>query len=228
MEKARKSNIGVAVSRLADLVVGIVLGVLIAAAWLITKPVIEVEPGMPAAGPKAGAAADRHRVQFVHGRMAPVRNADWVAKEKAFAARTPGSMQLLEQEVNRWFAQTCGDADRSVKWPSFGIEINPEVPTVRFDGSLTQIAMPVTLAVMGAQRKIVLQAWGQFVSRGGAQAFVPERLCVGSCPVPADFGGAWLYDRIARSLAVSDDVAKSWAAVGSIRVEDGRMRMTIQ
>jgi hypothetical protein len=224
--KAKKSRIPGVVSLVADIVVGLVLGGFVAVLWLVAKPAVILD--VPAAPAPAGTAVDRHRVDFIQGRVAPIRNSEWVAKERAFISSTPGSLQLLEQDVNRWISTNFGDADRSVKWAAANLEVKPETPSVRFDGAVTQIGMPIRVTILGAERRLVLQTQGAFVARGKQQVFVPKRVYVGSCPFPVALGGGYIYEKCAGSFVVTDGVKKAWAAIEDIRIEESRMKVAIR
>jgi hypothetical protein len=226
MLKEKRSRIPRVVALAADIVVGVFLGGFIAIAWLVAKPAVLLDAPPPPAA--AGTSVDRHRVDYIHGRVAPVRNSEWVAKERAFITSTPGSLQLLEQDVNRWMTANFGEADRSVKWAGLNVEVHPELPSFRFDGSETQIGLPIRFVFMGAERRVVLQTRGGFVVRGQSQVFQPRTVYVGSCPIPVALGGESIYKKFADGFVVTDEVRKAWGAIEDIRVEESRMKVAIR
>lgn len=215
------------VSTALETIFGIILGVLIAMAWLVFKPVT-----IASATPAPSKAADegppeRHAVVYITGRSGGSgRSSQTTAKQRAFLQRTPGVLAVSEEDVNNWIGTTYRSLDLSRKWDTYSTEIHPSMPLFRFVDSEVEIGMTYDAACFGAKRTFVVQTRGVFEKQNGEEVFVPHKMYVGSCPLPAGPAG-WVYHKIAAQFAVPDEAKAAWAAVQEAKVEKDKLDLTI-
>jgi hypothetical protein len=205
-----------------ETVFGLLLGVLIAAGWLVFKPVT-IANAPPEPGKKP---AERHAVFYITGHQGLGRSATTSAKQKAFLERTPGEIVLVEDDINRWIATTYQSLDLSKKWDTYSTELRPTLPLVRLVDSEIEIGMVCEAQFMDSKRKFVVQARGVFEKQDGREVFVPRKMFVGSCPVPA-MQARWIYDSLASKFVIPDDVKTAWAAVQQAKIEQDKLKLTI-
>lgn len=208
-----------------EAIFGIGIGVGIAAAWLIVKPV-NISDSRPSAQDLALAA--RHDVWYVPGQEIPVRVPQWTAKQRAFLDHTVSSLELTEQDLNRWMSVTYGETEIRQEWPMFDAEMRANLPLFRFDGSVVEAGWVLQLECGEWKRALVLQTRGAFENRGEHPAFVVESMRIGSCPIPSQAFAQYLFDRVASAFVLPDDTRAAWATVEDIRVDESRMKLGLK
>jgi hypothetical protein len=206
----------------AEVVLGIGLGAVLAAAWLATRPVTIVD-----APPKpSDRVPARHETIYVAGRESPVRQSHWQAKRAAFLSSDEKGVELVEQDANRWLAVEFGSMDLTREWESFGVTYKGALPRFRFDGEAVQVGLVEELAVFGGSaRRIVVQAIGRFEKDGMAFVFAPSTMRIGALPIPFAPLRKALAGLFVSSLRPSDEFAAAWASVDDLRVEEGKMKL---
>lgn len=204
-----------------QLVLGIIVGVLICAGWLMQKPVTITDTP-----PKADRErTDRHEIVYVRGLPGVGKQGD--RKHKAFLARTPGEITFTEQDVNRWLTGAYGSKERTFPIKGTGVTLGPRVPAVRLAGDELQIGLEIGVDREGSARTVVVQAHGRFIAKDGRQVFVPRQVYLGSCPLPWNLGGRLLYERIASLYPTTENVNRAWAAVSHAAVVENRMQLVV-
>ncbi|BET69194.1 hypothetical protein ASA1KI_41120 [Opitutales bacterium ASA1] len=206
----------------AEVVLGIALGAVFAAAWLATRPVTILD-----APPKpSDTAPGRHETIYIAGRESPVRQSQWQAKRAAFLSSDEKGVELVEQDANRWLAVEFGSMDLTREWESFGVTYKGALPRFRFDGEMVQVGLVEELAVFGGSaRRIVVQAIGRFEKDGVAFVFMPSTMRIGALPIPFAPLRKALAGLFVSSLRPSDEFAAAWSSVDDLRVEEGKMKL---
>lgn len=203
---------------------GALAGVLIAGIYLVLKPVkFESAPTAPAT-PAEGAAVDRNLVTYVAGNAGHPGGQQWRVRERAFLAKAPTGVALSEVDINRWIATTYGPLDRRIELKSYGFEMTPDVPLVRVSGNEFQMGIEYRCKLGDAKKTIVAQATGHFEKDGDRHVFAPDKVYLGSCPLPGPLG-ALLVDKLVASYPIPDDVAASWKSVATARTEEGALKL---
>lgn len=201
---------------------GIAVGVVIAAVWLVFKPVAIAD-----APPKdEGGEHAPHSVTYVRGRESPVSPSRWRARQRAFLRSDPRGVELREQDLNRWFATEFAGTDRATKWDAISSEFSPGLPLFRFDGDVVEVGTVNKLNLMDSiETSLVVQAKGSFERHGKRFLYVPKELLIGSCPVPTGFLRGLLFNAFAGGFALPDPTAEAWATINDITVEQSRMKL---
>lgn len=208
---------------LTEVVVGValsfVVGALLAAAWLVLKPVAKVNalPKDPAAG----------TVYYLPGATNAAKGQQWLRKRQLFAEGS--SVVLTEDELNAWVAGSKTAADKP---PAGGAGASAPLiaagaPNFRIRDGVFQIALPCTLNALGFSQAVLVQAMGGFVQEGGEFVFQPAKFYVGSCPLQDLPGASLLFRRFAALQEVPPEVAEAWKKLAGVSVEGDLLRLTM-
>jgi hypothetical protein len=198
-------------------VFSVLIGVVLAAAWLVFKPVVKVTEL-----PKAPVAGD---VYYIAGSDSSTRGRQWMRKRQLFTEGT--TISLNEDELNTAMANLVPqsadkvDADKSAMLVPGGVNF-------RIRDGLLQIAAPVQLSVAGVQAKVQVNAQGVFVHKSSGFVFVPVRLYVGSCRVdrlPVVAG--MILHRVMESVNVPPDLMASWDKLTDVAVAGDHLQLTM-
>jgi len=200
----------------------IVLGVVLAAAYLVTKPVATVKeiPKEPVAG----------TIYHIEGSKDPTRGRSWVAKRQQLVAGM--SVTVSEEELNA--AVTAVNAPAPKK-PGAKEEPAPETKpgaytlgtlNFRIRDQALQIAVPVTINTLDLGLNVLVLARGDFEKQGEQFVFTPKSLMVGSCPVEKIPG---LTDIIMHKFVgaqkVPEDIAGAWAKLASVSIDGTKLKL---
>jgi hypothetical protein len=114
--------------------------------------------------------------------------------------------------------------------PNFHVFHDPAAPAdVPFS---FQIAVPMTLTLLGVAIPTVYQARGVFVAGPQGPRFQPYASYFGSAHIPATAGlGKMMFDSISAKFAASDPAKKyadAWAKLASAAVQDGGVVLTVK
>jgi hypothetical protein len=204
-------------------ILGFIAGILVAAIYLVFKPVTVVKE-MPK-------EAARGVVYYIAGLEGKARSAAWKDKEKLF--QSGKTVQLVEEELNAWAenvtlptqapvappkpakpATPAAKADKPPAAPT-GPEpdgyIIPGKPNFRIVGDKLQMSTKCTLNWYGLMTDVTVQTTGVFRRDGDFLVFSPETVYLGSCPLhflPV-VGGA-LVSHIEDKEKVSDEFRAAW------------------
>jgi hypothetical protein len=209
-----------------------VLGVAIAAVLLVFRPVNAV-PAMP-----KEAERDPHAVYYVEGSRDGSRGAQAMAKRKAFAEGQ--SVTVGENELNALAGMPAGllvpkvgdnakPADKSAPAATSSEgSLATGVPNFRLHDGALQIGLPVSLNVLGLNRKLIVQTLGGFVKKGDGFVYEPSIFYVGSCPVQRlPFLAHYLRGRFVAAQAIPEDIKASWAKLANVSIEGNALKLTM-
>ena len=205
-------------------VLGLLVGVVAACAYLVFKPVQTVK--------ETPADAVRSVVYYVPGSTDAARGRGWQAKQAALVSG--GEVLLSEPELNAWAASLGGSAPAAAaaggNAAASGDFISASGLNFRLEGEQLQIAQKVLLNYFGATKEVIMQARGGFRrTSDGSFAFKPEQVHLGSCPlhlVPGATGAliGTLWDK----QKVPDEFRAAWAKITAIAVEGDLLKVTTQ
>jgi len=208
----------------------VMLGALLGAALMIARPVISARQ------PPKESERDPKAVYYIQGARDPSKSRAALAKRKSFGEGQ--SVSFTEDELNALAALP------SAAIASPGAEgQNPLAPAKAADSGETiaagkadfrmrdgkmQIAVPVTLNVLGLSPQVIVQAHGGFVKEGSGFAFVPETLYVGSLPVQRlPMAERYVREQFLQPKAIPDDVRASWAKLANVSIEGSTLKLTL-
>lgn len=190
----------------------LLLGAVLCAAHLVTKPVSSVREL-----PKEKVTG---QVYYIEGSKDANKGRTWLRKRQAFLEGQ--SIELTEEELNTALntpTEKPKDGTAAAKpQPSSDAVFQPGSMNFRIANDQVQVGLPVRFPLLGTT--IVVQASGTFAKSGGVFEFSPRSFYVGSCPihrVPV-LGGIALR-RIFANRAMPDDLAAAWKKLSGVKVE---------
>lgn len=229
-------------------VLSIALGVVLGIVVLAIKPLAGVRE-MPKE-PVAGA------VYYVVGSRDTSKAKQAPAKRKMFAQGA--SVSVTEDEVNSFLAappapvapagskakagekpKAPAPAPAPAKGPAkpgekaAPVAANGDVlavgePNFRFRDGAVQIAVPVTMNILGLEQQLTVLAKGNFAKKGDTFKFEPETLYLGSCPVQrVPVLSGFVANKFLASQPVPEDIAAVWPKVAAVSVEGNVLKLTM-
>lgn len=220
------------------LILSIILGVLLAAVFLVFKPV-QIVKELPQLEERVVGA-----VYFVEGTHDATRAKAWRNKRQQLLEGLPGTITLTEDEINAWLAADLGGSTasaaetkdakgkstpaKSAKAPEktpdpaqkdgaaapaadgfLGLSFVPAAPQVRIADSF-QVGAHGTLHYAGSQFPLVVQAQGHFRKQGELFVYQPDKLFIGSLPIHCIPGALnWGVDKLVGAAANSESLPEN-------------------
>jgi hypothetical protein len=209
-------------------VLSLILGVAVGAVLMVLQPVISVKE--PPKEPIAGAV---YYIQGLPGDANKARVA--MGKRKAFVEGQ--SVKVTEDEINALASAAAAPSAPAAKpgekaapaAAKTNETLSTGVPNFRVRDGRMQIAVPVTVNVMGFEQKLVAQARGGFEKSGDVFAFEPNEMYLGSCPIQRlPFLAGYVKAKIATSQKVPDDIAAAWAKLANVSIEGNTLNLAVQ
>lgn len=197
----------------------LVLGAALAAAFLVFKPVT-VARELPKE-PKEGV------VYYLEGGRDSAKARRGAGKEQAFLRGE--SIELSEEELNAWAAENApraGQAASGGNASDSGAAVASNAPNFRIREGVLQIAVPVSIKVLGFDQRVILQARGGFEKDGETWMFEPRELLVGSCPlqrVPLVQG--FVMKRVLSAVNMPDQILTAWRGLSNVVVDGSMLRL---
>lgn len=192
------------------------LGMALAAAFLVFKPVVTVRelPKEPAVGvvyhidgSRGGSSA----------RQASVKLSRFVQGE---------NVAVIEDELNALTAPAAAARAGTEGAAVAAAMVTAGTPNFRIRDGVLQVAVPVDLKVAGIDRRIMVQARGGFERDGEVFVFNPNEVLVGSCPLqrlPAAQG--MVMKRMWAALAVPEEVASAWRNLSTVTIDGSTLTL---
>lgn len=191
-------------------VLAVVLGVVLGALYLVTRPVTKVKE-IPKDAPSGA-------VYFIEGAR-QFNNATADEKRKQLVAGS--SIALDEGELNAFF----NTATKGAK-PDPDAMLTLSNLNARIKGGRLQLADTVSYNIFGFMGDIIVQANGTIARHGDHFEYDPETLLVGGCPLQRlPFVRAWALKRFLLASAPPDDVAGAWAKLSDVSIEGSLLRL---
>ncbi|MEO5957957.1 MAG: hypothetical protein ABIR80_02485 [Opitutaceae bacterium] len=203
------------------------LGVVIAVALLVLKPVVAVKqlPKETERDPKA--------VYYVEGSRLTSRATAAAGKRKDWVEGK--SVTATEDEINSLVeAAASPNAKAADKKPgekgavARGDEmLATGTPNVRIRDGVMQIAVPVTVSVLGSAQNAIVQARGGFAKKGDAFVFEPTEFYLGSCPVQRlPFLAGYARKKLL-AARVPADIALAWSKLANVEIDGNSLKLTM-
>jgi hypothetical protein len=215
-------------------VLSVALGVALAVAMLVFKPVTTARelPKDPAPD----------TVYYLEGSHDSAKARQAMAKGKRFAQG--GSVELNEDELNAVTAlevrppQAAKPADKKPAGKKAGEDkadappavplMTPGVPNFRIRHGVLQVAVPLTFSLLGFEQHLIVQTRGTFVKDGDVFVFDPDETYLGSCPLhripPVR---RWFLHRIWSTIHVPENLVASWDQLANVAIEGPDLRLTM-
>ena len=206
-------------------VLAVALGVVLGAAYMVTKPVAKVS-SIPKDAPSGA-------VYYIEGSKDMSR--EYMEKRKAFIDGE--SVDVQEGEINAALASTAKPStpapapskpgDKSPPPPAADAKIiDASGFNVRIRDSKIQFGDNVTISLFGISTSVIVQATGTFEKGGSIYEFEPETIYVGGCPVQRLlFVRSWILKRLLFTQAAPGDAAAAWSKLVSVSIEGPKLRL---
>ena len=214
-------------------VFSVIIGIVLAAAFLIFKPVTQVKelPKEPAVG----------MVYNIEGSHDSAKARRVVSKLKIFAQG--GSIVLNEDEINTAAAPAtpAGPPPAPAKGPAApgkgpaaeadsGEFRTPGAPNFRIHDGELQISVPVRVkyALVGLNQSFLVQAKGTIARQGDPFTYVPDTVDVGSCPLQRlPLATGWVMNKILSAQHVPPELAAAWGRLADVTLEPTALKLTM-
>lgn len=206
-------------------VLSLILGVVLAAAWLVFKPVAAVREMPKEPAPDV--------VYYLEGSRDSFKARQASAKQRAFVQGE--SVELHEEELNLLTAPrvttpaaTPGQTQAAPAAAEKGL-VTPGAPNFRIRDGAMQIGVPLELSLLGFKQRVIMQARGGFASRGERVVFAPDEFYVGSCPIQRlPFVEGMLMKRIMAEADIPEELATAWSNVSEAAIEGSTLQLTMR
>lgn len=220
---------------------GLILGIVVAAVYLVFKPVQTVKEL-----PKETA---KGVVYYLPGKSDSAKARAWQDKVATFVKG--GQVVATEDELNAWATSLTGTAPtakadakpakpaekpkaeekKSEAAPAAGSSefLSASGLNFRIEGDKLHIAEKVVLNYYGVAKEVVFQTSGTFQRGGESFVFKPDEIYLGSCPVHALPGlSGTLTKALVAKAKVPDDFRAAWAKITAMAIEGGLVKVTTQ
>ncbi|HRI81768.1 MAG TPA: hypothetical protein PLF88_04985 [Opitutaceae bacterium] len=197
----------------------IILGILLAALYLVTKPV-ETARELPKE-PVPGV------VYFLEGSKDSNKGRFWNVKQQQLVSGR--AVTLIEDELNAAAAGLKPPAPKKGEEATEAKKSALSVGTANFrvrEGEL-QVGVPLTLNTFDLGLSAIVQARGVFEKRGDQHAFVPSTLLVGSCRVEKlPFVSSYVMGRVYSAFTVPEELGAALAKLSEVSLDGAQLRLT--
>ncbi|HTQ31980.1 MAG TPA: hypothetical protein VMI53_12285 [Opitutaceae bacterium] len=206
---------------LTEVVLGAILsfavGVVLAALYLIFKPVEVVKQLPPADKQVEG------MVYYVQGTENPAKGQQLLRKQQLFIEGS--SVNFTEDELNTWMAATSGPPKKPA--PDATASLTTEL-NFRIRNGVLQIGFPCTLNLLGISESVIIQMKGGFRKEGDAFVYEPKELYIGSLPaqrLPVLPG--LLMKKIYSAQQLPEELVTAWKKLADVTIEDSTLKLTM-
>ncbi len=200
--------------------ISIVLGGLLAAGYLLFKPVQTVRVLPPEEEQIRG------QVYHVEGSRDAARGRQWMRKRQLLTEGQPAEITLVEEELSAWVSEGARPATEEGQGPGL---VAADRIAFRIREGIMQIGITGSLNAFGYSQPMVFQAKGDFEWRNDRFVFVPEEFHVGSLPIHnLPLVGGFLTARIMATQAMPEDVVAAWDRLAAVEIEDNVLKLTVQ
>ena len=194
----------------------VALGVVLAALYLVFKPVSVVDK-LP---PKD--KQDEGMVYYVQGAKGEGEGGQLLRKQQLFLEGR--SVALTEDELNTWMASS----NSAPKKPA-----DPKAPAAnqlnfRIDKGVLQIGLPYTVDLLGLSGAVIIQMQGAFAKEGDEFVYEPSKIYIGSLPaerIPILL--TLLKRKIYAAQELPDDLAAAWKKLANVSIDGTKLLLTM-
>lgn len=196
-------------------VLSVLIGAVLAAAWLVFKPVEMVR-----ALPKDTVAG---QVYYIEGSNSNAKGRQWLRKRQLFTEGV--AVSVNEDELNAAVSSLAPPTGKQEDEEKKGM-IVPGALNFRIHDNLLQIGAPVEVNVAGFMAKVQVSAEGGFRQSGGKFVFVPEKLYIGSCPVERlPIVPGLILGRLMKTVTLPDDLTAAWDKLGNVSIDGAHLNL---
>ncbi len=204
----------------------VILGVVLGAFYLVSKPVQTVKE-IPKDAPSGA-------VYYIEGSKDFGKTAAIEGKHREF---TQGlTVALTEGEINAYIASVskapaappapAKPGDKAPPPPADQKAIDVGTLNVRIHGGKIQFGDSVNYSIFGFTGSVIVQASGTFEKHGGIFRFEPEVIYVGGCPAQRLLIiDSFILSKLLFAQPIPDDIATSWSKLSDVALEGSMLRL---
>lgn len=209
-------------------VLSISLGGLIAALYLVFKPVEAVKE-LPKE-PELGA------VYFLQGATDPGKARQWMRKRQMLGEGGKADISFNEEELNAWIASVMPEAPpkpkaaakEGDKGDASGLAVVMGRPNFRIRDGVLQIGVPTTINAFGLSLSVIFQARGHFEKGADGYVFTDDELYVGSLPTHRVPGlNQLIVNRVMAAEQIPEDLSTAWRKLSLVAVEGSELHLSL-
>jgi hypothetical protein len=201
--------------------ISVALGIALAAAYLIFKPVTQVVelPKEPVPG----------MVYYIEGSHDGAKARRAVVKAKALTQG--GSLTMSEDELNILLIPVDQPSSSGKKPGATETTelFSPGTPNIRIAEGVVQVSTPVRVryGLVGLDTTFLVQTRGTIVRDGDSFVYQPDTIYLGSCPVQRlPMVPAYVMKKLAAAEHVPTELATIWHRASDITVEEKLVKVT--
>jgi len=209
----------------------ILLGAVLAAVYLVFKPVEAVKelPKDPVLG----------AVYFVQGATDANKSRQWMRKRQMLSEGGTADITFSEEELNAWIANVMPQAPAAPKASApakpdankpaaSGPFVVMDRPNFRIRDGVLQMGMPTTINALGFSLPLIFQTRGHFARGDNGYVFVADELYVGSLPTQLVPGlKNLIVNRILAAEDIPDDLRTAWGKLSLVAVEGNLLHLSL-
>ncbi|MDB6128365.1 MAG: hypothetical protein JWM35_2261 [Verrucomicrobia bacterium] len=208
-------------------VLSVVLGVVLAGAYLVFKPVSVVKelPKEPGA----------NTVYYIEGSHDGTKARRMAAKQKIFLQG--GSIAVVEDEINLALipANTAAPAKGAPAPAKAAPEPTNEIvaagtPNFRIHDGLLQMSVPVQVkySLVGLDASFLVQTQGTFVRDGDVFVYEPTVVYVGSCPVQrVPMLKGLVTKKFLNAQRFPPDIVAAWNKLAEVSIDGSTLKLSM-
>lgn len=198
----------------------LLLGVVLAAGYLVTKPVSTVRE-LPKEEDQV-----RDEVYFVEGSKDSTKGRTWLRKRQLLMAGQAADIPLTEDELNAGLNDAPKVAE-AAPGAAPGL-IEPTAVNFRIRGGVFQVALPSTVHFLGYRIPVIFQARGGFERDDGRFVFVPDEFYIGSLAANRlPFLRGIVTSRLLAAKAVGPELVEAWGKVSAVAISGDTLQLTL-
>ncbi len=196
------------------------LGVVLAAAYLVAKPVATVRE-LPKEEDRV-----RDQVYFIEGSKDSTKGRTWLRKRQLLMEGQSSEVALTEDELNAGLNDAPKPAEGGAIAGTALIE--PSAINFRIRGGVFQVALPSTVNFLGYRIPVVFQARGGFERDDDRFVFVPDDFYIGSLAANRlPFLRGLVTSRLVAAKAVAPELVEAWGKVSAVAVTGDTLQLTL-
>jgi hypothetical protein len=202
-------------------VLSLAVGVVLAALYLVFKPV-SVVAQLPTLDKR-----EEGMVYYIQGAKDAAQGQQLLRKQQLFVEGS--SIALTEDELNTWIASNSAAPKKAAadsKAPAAN-EFNFRLLTENGKG-LLQIGFPCTLDLLGLSGSVIIQMQGTFVKEDDEFVYEPSMLWIGSLPLQRiPVLPAIVMKKIYSAQQLPDDLLAAWKKLENVSIDGHTLRLTM-
>lgn len=203
-------------------ILSVALGVVLAAAILILKPVevVKEPPKEPVAG----------KMYYIEGRKDWNAGRRWMFKRDALIQGH--SVSVTEDELNAWVDNIYPAPTSAPSSKDEGPKplISTGTPNLRLMGETLKLCVVYDVNLLGYAFQVVAQAEGSFLKPKGKDLieFHPEVFYIGNLPAHKLFVlKTLMFGQVVNCFELPDDLVQVWAKLGEAKIENRQLVLTL-